>query len=105
MGIIGQDILLDDNQNLEFLNGDFDLGDSNKQAAGLLFLSLTNDWKENPLASLNLYYYQNSTNSKQSILTKVSKLMDNDGFIIQDLVVKYDDLDLQIKTNAERNRL
>jgi hypothetical protein len=102
--IISNDIILE-NFDLEFLNGDLVVGNSNLQIASLLFESFTNDWKNSPLSGLNLIEYINSNISSSVISNLVSGLMSADGFNIQDLLVSYSNNELDIKTNALRNRL
>jgi hypothetical protein len=49
-----KDILLDDNLDLLFVNGDLVIGQSDLQHIELIALSNTGDWKENPQFGVNI---------------------------------------------------
>ena len=42
---MSKDILLDDNNDLKILNGDFDFGDSEMQEVGQILQSTQGEWK------------------------------------------------------------
>lgn len=58
------DILLDDNNDIKILNGDFDIGESEMQEVALILQSAQGEWKESPLLGPNLYKFINSKVTK-----------------------------------------
>lgn len=59
-----KDILLDDNNDLKILNGDFDIGESEMQEVALILQSTQGEWKQTPLLGPNLYRFVNGKVSK-----------------------------------------
>ena len=51
---MSKDILLDDNNDLKILNGDFDFGDSEMQEVGLILQSTQGEWKMTPTLGPNI---------------------------------------------------
>ena len=69
---MGKDILLDDNNDLKILNGDFDYGDSEMQEVGLILQSTQCEWKMTPILGPNLYRFIKSKASKSEIESTVA---------------------------------
>jgi hypothetical protein len=49
-----RDILLDENNDLKIVNGDFAVGESEMQEVGLILSSNQGEWKEHPVVGANL---------------------------------------------------
>ena len=66
-----KDILLDKDNNIKILNGDFDVGESEMQEVGLILQSTQGEWKANPILGPNLYQYIKTKASKTEIDAQV----------------------------------
>lgn len=66
-----KDILLDKDNNIKILNGDFDVGESEMQEVELILQSTQGEWKTNPILGPNLYQYIKSKVSKTEIDSQV----------------------------------
>ena len=77
-----KDFLLDDNNDLKIINGDFDIGESEMQEVGLILQSTQGEWKENPLLGPNLFRFIKAKTNKAEIEREVSLhlAMDNKDF-------------------------
>lgn len=62
-----KDILLNDENNIKILNGDFDIGESEMQEVGLILQSVQGEWKANPILGPNLYRFINGKVTKTEI--------------------------------------
>ena len=69
---MSKDILLDDNNDLKILNGDFDFGDSEMQEVGQILQSTQGEWKMTPILGPNLYRFIKSKASKSEIESTVA---------------------------------
>lgn len=69
---MAKDILLDDNNDLKFLNGDFDTGESEMQEVALILQSTQGEWKNEPLLGPNLFRFLKSKESKVAIEKQIS---------------------------------
>ena len=69
---MSKDILLDDNNDLKIINGDFDYGDSEIQEVGLIFQSTQGEWKMTPTLGPNMYRFIKSKASKSEIESTVA---------------------------------
>ena len=69
---MSKDILLDDNNDLKILNGDFDYGDSEIQEVGLILQSTQGEWKMTPTLGPNMYRFIKSKASKSEIEATVA---------------------------------
>ena len=69
---MSKDILLDDNNDLKIINGDFDYGDSEIQEVGLILQSTQCEWKMTPTLGPNLYRFIKSKASKSEIESTVA---------------------------------
>jgi len=49
-----RDVLLDENNDLKIVNGDFVIGESEMQDVGLILSSNQGEWKEHPIIGANL---------------------------------------------------
>ena len=69
---MSKDILLDDNNDLKIINGDFDYGDSEIQEVGLILQSTQGEWKMTPTLGPNMYRFIISKYSKSEIESTVA---------------------------------
>ena len=69
---MSKDILLDDNNDLKIINGDFDYGDSEIQEVGLILRSTQGEWKMTPTLGPNMYRFIKSKASKSEIEATVA---------------------------------
>ena len=69
---MSKDILLDDNNDLKILNGDFDFGDSEMQEVGQILQSTQCEWKMTPTLGPNMYRFIKSKASKSEIESTVA---------------------------------
>ena len=69
---MSKDILLDDNNDLKIINGDFDYGDSEIQEVGLILQSTQSEWKMTPTLGPNMYRFIKSKASKSEIESTVA---------------------------------
>ena len=69
---MSKDILLDDNNDLKIINGDFDYGDSEIQEVGLILQSTQCEWKMTPTLGPNMYRFIKSKASKSEIESTVA---------------------------------
>lgn len=67
-----KDILLDNENNIKILNGDFDVGESEMQEVALILQSTQGDWKMNPILGPNLYRFINGRVTKTEIESEVA---------------------------------
>ena len=66
-----KDILLDKENGIKILQGDFDVGESEIQEVGLILVSTQGEWKLSPILGPNLYRYIKSKASKTEIDSQV----------------------------------
>ena len=69
---MSKDILLDDNNDLKIINGDFDFGDSEMQEVGQILQSTQCEWKMTPTLGPNMYRFIKSKASKSEIESTVA---------------------------------
>ena len=66
-----KDILIDTENDIKIINGDFDVGESEMQEVGLILQSTQGEWKQSPILGPNLYQYIKSKASKTEIDSQV----------------------------------
>lgn len=69
---MAKDILLDDNNDIKILNGDFDIGESEMQEVGLILQSTQGEWKMTPTLGPNLYRFIKAKANKSDIESTVA---------------------------------
>ena len=69
---MSKDILLDDNNDIKIINGDFDYGDSEIHEVGQILQSTQGEWKMTPILGPNLYRFIKSKASKSEIEATVA---------------------------------
>ena len=90
------DILLDENNDLKILNGDFDTGESEMQEVALILQSTQGEWKNEPLLGPNLFKFLKSKESKVAIETEISIHLAIDNKNFKELKTK---IETQIKNH------
>ncbi len=66
------DILLNEDNSLKIINGDFDTGESELQEVALILQSTQGEWKSSPILGPNLYRFINGKTSKSEIEREVA---------------------------------
>ena len=82
-----KDILLDENNDIKTLNGDFDTHESEMQEVALILQSVQGEWKQSPLLGPNLYQFIKGKTDKvaldekdfENLKTKIETQIKNDG--------------------------
>lgn len=85
---LANDILLDTDGDLDFINGDFAIGFSDNQHIQDILESFPGSWKEYPLVGVGLDFYLNSTGKEQTIKNEITRQLTSDGFSIDELEVE-----------------
>ena len=93
-----KDILLE-NDDLQILNGDFFVGDSQNQSVELLLKSMQGEWKEYPEAGCGLLKTQNGVIDR-FFQRNISVQLEADGFIIEKLTIN--EKGIELKGNYEK---
>lgn len=76
---MANDILLDDTGDLDALDGDFVIGDSELQEIALILQTNQGDYKQDPITGANLLRFKNSTLSPNEIRNKSAIALKRDG--------------------------
>ncbi|RMF03585.1 MAG: oxidase [Bacteroidetes bacterium] len=76
------DLLLDENFDLLFKNGDLVIGESTNQHQELLLLTAKGEWRENPLRGVHLRNYLLDENAGQ-INSIIKREFEADGMTVQ----------------------
>lgn len=91
-----QDILLDDTDDLQIINGDFVIGESLTQDVGLILRLNQGELKSDPLLGANITTLINSNVDQQALETKVKLHLQRDG-------KDYADIKKYITLNTQTN--
>lgn len=67
-----EDITLNDNNDINIINGDFDIGQSEMQEVSLILQSTQGEWKADPILGPNLYRFINGKTNKAEIEREVA---------------------------------
>jgi len=73
------DIVLDDNNDITFVNGDFAIGESLTQEVSLILRASQGEFKNDPLIGANLIQLVNSSVSETKLKTRVKLHLQRDG--------------------------
>jgi hypothetical protein len=90
-----QDLLLNDNGDLNIINGDLSIGESTLQHQRLLLTTTKGDWRENPLAGVGAVAYLKDE-SPGELLSEIKKEFEKDGMQVS----KVNLVDVNIIVNA-----
>ena len=69
---MAKDILLNDQNDIQILNGDFDIGESEMQEVALILQSTQGEWKNAPILGPNLFKYLKGKTNKVAIDKQVA---------------------------------
>ncbi|QQV91587.1 oxidase [Winogradskyella phage Peternella_1] len=73
------DIVLDENDDITIVNGDFAIGESLTQEVGLILKANQGEWKSDPLIGANLIQLINSNVDDSKLKTRVKLQLQRDG--------------------------
>jgi hypothetical protein len=79
------DIIVDDNGEVQYLNGDFIVSVSNDEHAKAIMYSFTGDWKQYPKMGCNLQDYLNGDVPVNTLSSIINNQLTIDGFIVDNL--------------------
>ena len=97
---MAKDILLDDNDDLAFLDGDVVLGDSEDQEVSLIIRSNQGDWRASPLTGFGVAQRMRNEVNRAEFELALSSQLELDGFTMP--VVKLT-TEEGLTINAKRN--
>jgi len=76
---MAKDILLDENNDLLVQNGDFVIGESERQEIKMILQAVKNDYKQFPEIGVNLVEELNSSGSARALTQKIKLNLKMDG--------------------------
>lgn len=96
-----KDITLDEDLDLQFVNGDFRLTDTIEQEILLLINATPGSFKQFPLAGVGIVDYLASAGQQGAIRRAIKVNLEADGMVVDTCTVGIDPTDIQI--DAHRN--
>lgn len=96
-----KDIILLDND-LSFVNGDFDIQESDQQSIELIIDSWVGHWKQFPLCGVGIDNFVKSSGQQLALKRTISVQLEADGMINVDILSNSGEL-LDLTISAERN--
>jgi hypothetical protein len=100
---VAKDILLDENGELLFRNGDFVVGPSDKQNIQSILNAFPGWWKQFPEVGVGMMKYLNSTGREQEMQRNIKLQLESDGFTVDSVIIKSTTKgQFTIETNAHR---
>lgn len=92
-----KDFVIDKENDVKFLNGDFDIAKSEMQEVALILQSVQGEWKESPVLGPNLYQYIKAKTDKIAIerQMRIHLALDNKD---------YDELKTKIDTQINNGK-
>lgn len=98
-----QDILLDENGEILFRNGDFLVGPSDKQSIQNILNAHPGWWKQFPTLGVGMSDYINSKNKQQQMQRSIKLQLESDAFTVDSIIINSTELGgFNISTNAHR---
>jgi hypothetical protein len=82
-----EDILLDDGQELDIVNGDFVTGESTLQQQDLLLLTNKGEWKENPTIAVGAIGYLKDED-EGGLMAEIKLQFEKDGMEIDQIIIE-----------------
>ena len=89
---MAKDILLDENDDLKILNGDFDIGESEMQEVGIILRLRQGELKSDPILGANLQHFMKGKYDRVAIEKRVKIHLERDG-------KNYDEIKKKLKLN------
>lgn len=74
-----QDILLDENDDINLLNGDFDIGESEMQEVGIILRLRQGELKSDPVLGANLQHFMKGKYDRIAIEKRLKLHLGRDG--------------------------
>lgn len=81
-----KDILVDENNELKIINGDFSIGDSASQSVEQILISRRGDWKESPQVGCDIQRSKNGVIGR-FLERNIRVQLEADGFSVEKLRV------------------
>lgn len=89
-----KDILLNENNDIKILAGDFAIEESEMQEVALILQSTQGEWKETPIIGANLFQFMRSKVDMNAIVARVKLHLELDN-------KEYGDIKEKIETNIK----
>lgn len=89
-----RDILMDEENEIKFLNGDFHIGDSDSQHIQHIIEATKGNFLEHPTVGVNITEFKNGSITQAEIARRIRVELQKDGFHLNSLSVKYDEINL-----------
>ena len=83
------DVILDEQYELQMVNGDFAVGESTAQHEKLLIVSNKGEWRQYPISGVGIGRYVNDE-APGSLITAINTELKNDGMTVNSLRVNAD---------------
>ena len=97
---MAKDILLDDNDDLAFLDGDVVIGDSADQEVSLILRSNQGDWRASPLTGFGVAQRMRNEVSRAEFELALASQLELDGFSMPVVKLAQDGLTINAKRNG-----
>lgn len=94
------DILLNNENDISIINGDFQIGESSQQEIEAVLISFKGEYKNTPLLGAEIKRMLKARNTRQGITREVNEQLKYDGF--QNVDFKIQDAE-NFTINAQRN--
>ncbi|KFF13119.1 hypothetical protein IW15_10175 [Chryseobacterium soli] len=94
------DILLNDENDISIVNGDFQIGSSEQQEIESILIAFKGEFKNTPLLGAEMLRLLKARNTRQGITREVNEQLKYDGF--QNIDFKIEDAE-NFTINAQRN--
>ena len=95
------DILLSDNLDLVFQNGDFVIDESQAQQIKLCLLTAKGEWRENPTIGVGLDSYLVGENTQLDLSAEIRKQLEGDGATVESVLLSTNNNNINVSVNAK----
>lgn len=83
------DLLIDENKDLAFANGDLATGNSDYQHQELLLMTDKGDWKEQPTVAVGVRYWLKD-NDAEGLMGEIKQEFERDGMSVKKIEIAND---------------
>lgn len=98
-----KDILLDENSEIQFRNGDFLVGPSDKNSIQSILNAFPGWWKQWVSVGVGMIQYLGSRNKGQEMQRNIKLQLEADGFVVDNIIIQPTETGgFDIQTNAHR---
>ena len=87
-----KDIILTEENDLMFENGDFVVNDSDQQHVLLILNTNQGSWKQFPFLAVGIRRYLNSSGQSQVLRRSIQVQLEADGYNVKDVIVQNNDV-------------